>query len=140
MGTSWPKELMTDLELVRRILLDVERRLRQASPKELLALASYAEANWPAQPLPARAPQQPPNHRQNWCLQQLRESKPVSRKMLEEQFGVTDKTAKRDLSELIRLKLIRYVRTPRPGHYELAVRHLKGSSPDQNGAPANSPA
>ena len=49
--------------------------------------------------------------------------------MVEQQFNVTSKTAKRDLNELIRLQQIRFVRIPRPGHYELQRRNAKRSEP-----------
>ena len=40
--------------------------------------------------------------------------------MVEDQFGVGDKTAKRDLSELVQSELIEYQRQGRDGYYRLA--------------------
>jgi len=131
MASNWPEAILRELEQAQRILHGLETRLRQAKAVDLLAMAFFIEPNPPdaMSPLLPKLPDQPPNSRQDWCLQQLRAGLPLTRKMVKEQFNVTAKTAKRDLSELIRLNLVRYVRTPRPGHYELRMRKSKRSVP-----------
>ena len=44
---------------------------------------------------------------------------PLQRVMVEKQFGVGDKTAKRDLSGLVQRGLIVYLRQGREGRYRL---------------------
>ena len=65
------------------------------------------------------------NERQKWVLTELQRGTLVDRAMLEERFGVADKTAKRDLASLSRRGLITYVRDARGGSYRLAST-LKG--------------
>ncbi len=62
------------------------------------------------------------NHRQRWVLVQLERGTCLSRRMLEERFGVAAKTAKRDLAELRQSGRIQFVRKPAPGHYRLRDR------------------
>jgi DNA-binding response OmpR family regulator len=59
------------------------------------------------------------NERQNWVLVELRRGAPVDRALLERRFGVTNKTAKRDLASLTRRGLITFVRNGRRGMYRL---------------------
>jgi predicted HTH transcriptional regulator len=134
MASSWPEEVLHELEQAQKILRGLETRLRQAKAADLLAMASFVEANAP-EPPPAQGATviQPPNRRQDWCLQQLWAGQPLTRKMIERQFNVTEKTAKRDLNELMRLKLITYIRIPRPGRYELRLRDSKRGAPADNG-------
>lgn len=61
------------------------------------------------------------NERQEWILEQLRRGDTVERVMVEREFDVAEKTAKRDLAELVRYGMIRYVRRGRMGHYRLAA-------------------
>jgi hypothetical protein len=49
---------------------------------------------------------------------------------LERRFDVHAKTAKRDLANLVERGLIEFVRTPRPGHYQLRRPLGKGPSWD----------
>ena len=64
----------------------------------------------------------PLNERQHWALDQLRQTAKLCREQIENQFGVGEKTAKRDLSDLAKRGLIEFVRTPRPGYYRLTKR------------------
>lgn len=80
---------------------------------------SNVPPNVPA--VPAHVPAPPTlNQRQEWVLEQLEQGIAVQRIMVEDQFGVGDKTAKRDLSELVQLELIEYERQGRDGYYRLA--------------------
>ena len=60
-----------------------------------------------------------PNERQEWVLRELKKGAAIRRSMVVEHFGVADKTAKRDLSDLKTLGLVEYVREGRGGHYRL---------------------
>jgi DNA-binding response OmpR family regulator len=62
------------------------------------------------------------NERQNWVLEQVSEGISVRRSMLEAKFGISDKTAKRDLAELSRRGEIEYVRVGKEGYYRRAAR------------------
>jgi len=59
------------------------------------------------------------NERQKWILKQLGEGVHLDRRMLQKQFSISEKTAKRDLRELVEQGAIGFVRSPRPGHYRL---------------------
>lgn len=62
------------------------------------------------------------NERQDWVLAQVSQGISVRRAMLEAKFGISDKTAKRDLADLTRRREVEYVRVGREGYYRLAVR------------------
>jgi len=57
------------------------------------------------------------NDRQKWVLAQTGKGQEVTRARLEDVHEVSAKTAKRDLSELVKRGLIEYVRKPHPGFY-----------------------
>jgi len=57
------------------------------------------------------------NSRQRWVLGQLSQGVRLRRSMLDKQFSISPKTAKRDLKELVSQGLIQYVRRPSPGYY-----------------------
>lgn len=66
------------------------------------------------------------NDRQIWALDQLDTGRPFERRSLEKRFQVHAKTAKRDLSDLVRHGLIEYVRSGQGGYYRLQ-RPLKSA-------------
>ena len=57
------------------------------------------------------------NQRQQWAVSQLEGGVHLTRNMLQTEFGVSPKTAKRDLASLRNQGLIYYIRSPWPGHY-----------------------
>ncbi|MEX0643371.1 MAG: hypothetical protein WD468_11750 [Pirellulales bacterium] len=57
--------------------------------------------------------------RQHWVLDQLRHGVRLTREMVEQQFGIKDKQAKRELAGLSNRGMIEFIRTPRPGYYVL---------------------
>lgn len=59
------------------------------------------------------------NARQRWVLTQIRKGAEVRVNMVVTQFDCSQKTAKRDLSDLKDRKLVRFVGSPRTGHYRL---------------------
>lgn len=59
------------------------------------------------------------NARQHWVLSQIRKGAEVRVNMVVTQFGCSQKTAKRDLSDLRDRRLVRFVGSPRTGHYRL---------------------
>lgn len=61
------------------------------------------------------------NPRQLWVLDQLRLGIDIRRVMVEKEFDVGEKTAKRDLSELVHREMIEYRRKGRDGAYRLAT-------------------
>lgn len=60
------------------------------------------------------------NERQAWALAHLRRGRPLRREQLELRFEVGMSTAKRDLVDLTRRGLVRFIRQGRSGFYELA--------------------
>lgn len=64
------------------------------------------------------------NVRQAWVIQQLAQGATLERRLIEQKFHVHQKTAKRDLSELVRRRLIEYVRDGMGGHYRLLEARL----------------
>jgi len=64
------------------------------------------------------------NERQAWITEQVNLGNDVRRGMVEDKFKVSAKTAKRDLSELVKRGEIEYVRTPAPGHYRRRQSHV----------------
>lgn len=74
--------------------------------------------------VPDRDPDVPVNvpdlsDRQQWIMSTLYKGTEVRMGMVVEQFRCSEKTAKRDLSELKERRLIRFVGSPRTGHYRL---------------------
>jgi hypothetical protein len=67
----------------------------------------------------AHASLEPLTDRQYWILDRLREGEELTRQMVEKQFGIGDKQAKRTLTALTNRSMIKFVRKPRPGHYVL---------------------
>ncbi len=61
----------------------------------------------------------PANERQTWALEQMRSGATLRRDALERKFHVSEKTAKRDLAELVKGGRVEYVRAPHPGFYRL---------------------
>ena len=59
------------------------------------------------------------NPRQQWVLSQIRKGVEVRAGMVVTHFGCSQKTAKRDLSDLKDKRLVRFVGSPRTGHYIL---------------------
>ena len=57
------------------------------------------------------------NERQAWILTRIKGGASFTREEVERKFGVSDKTAKRDLGELIAAGQIEFVRAPAPGFY-----------------------
>lgn len=72
----------------------------------------------PAQPV--AGPDADSIRRQEWALEQLRAGKPLRRTDLEAKFDVSERTAKRDLGELVKQGKVKFVRSPHPGHYTSA--------------------
>lgn len=59
------------------------------------------------------------NERQDWFIAELRAGRSPQRADIEEKFGCSDKTAKRDLADLRDRGEIEFVSKPSPGHYRL---------------------
>ncbi len=59
------------------------------------------------------------NARQKWVLTQIRRGTEIRVSMVVTHFGCSQKTAKRDLSDLKDRKMVRFVGSPRTGHYVL---------------------
>jgi predicted ArsR family transcriptional regulator len=62
------------------------------------------------------------NERQRWVISTLSKSARIRRADVEKQFTVGTRTVKRDLKGLIQMRLIEFVRQPKPGYYRLAER------------------
>ena len=57
--------------------------------------------------------------RQHWILTQLGERGRICRRDVQQNFGISEKTAKRDLGALVKAKQIEFVRRAKPGYYRL---------------------
>lgn len=70
--------------------------------------------------VPDRVPNVPDlNDRQHWVMSLIKKGTEVRVHMVITQFGCSQKTAKRDLSDLKDQQLVRFVGSPRTGHYIL---------------------
>ncbi|MBI5725845.1 MAG: response regulator [Planctomycetes bacterium] len=87
--------------------------------------ASNVPANVPAPKadVPACPRNVPLNERQHWAIEQLQKDEKLGRTAIEKQFKIGEKTAKRDLGDLVKRGLIEFVRNPKPGHYRLTRRN-----------------
>ena len=59
--------------------------------------------------------------RQRWILDQVQAGAKLTRPMVEQQFGIGQKQAKRELAALTAAGKIAFRRRPRPGWYESAA-------------------
>ena len=66
----------------------------------------------------------PLTDRQHWILDQLRDGVELTREMVEKQFQIGARQAKRELAGLSNRRLIAFKRQPWPGRY--VVRRLVG--------------
>jgi len=64
----------------------------------------------------------PLNERQHWILERLCDGVELRRADVENEFQIGLRTAKRDLSDLVKRGLIEFVRSPHPGYYRLPRR------------------
>jgi hypothetical protein len=69
----------------------------------------------------ANPPYRPHAERQQWVFEQLRNGVQLTREMVEVEFDIGEKQAKRTLTPLVRGGVISFVRRPKPGHYVLAA-------------------
>ncbi len=69
--------------------------------------------------------QEPLTDRQYWILEQLRQGMQITRRMVEKQFSVKDKQAKRELAGLSSRGMIEFIRKPRPGYYVLISKEVR---------------
>jgi len=72
---------------------------------------------------------EPFTDRHHWILDQLRDGVKVTRKSVQEEFGIGGRQAKRVLAALTSRKLIYFVRRPKPGHYALWTKVGRAESP-----------
>ena len=71
--------------------------------------------------VPDRVPNVPDlNDRQQWVMSLIKKGSEVRANMVVTQFGCSQKTAKRDLSNMKDQHLVRFVGSPRTGHYILS--------------------
>ena len=68
---------------------------------------------------PASKMDGPATERQLWILGQLQGGAQLIRQMVQKQFKISEKQAKRELAGLSKRGLIEFKRKPRPGHYTL---------------------
>ena len=59
--------------------------------------------------------------RQEWILSQLAGGAKLTRRQIEKQFGISERTAKRELVDLVDAGKIVFDRSANPGHYRLAI-------------------
>tara|TARA_B100000609_G_C16838196_1_gene244142 strand:- start:99 stop:479 length:381 start_codon:yes stop_codon:yes gene_type:complete len=71
---------------------------------------------------PSQVIHTPLTERHYWILDQLREGDKLTRSAVEKKFNLCSKQAKRILNPLVKQNLIRFARSPKPGHYELILK------------------
>jgi predicted HTH transcriptional regulator len=84
-------------------------------------LAAVPSSNGAAKPAPAPgvSSESQLSDRQKWVLSQLAAGGQVTRQTVEQQFGISERTAKRELGELVDAGLVRFDRRKSPGFYQL---------------------
>jgi len=88
---------------------------KQSSSKPDAEISHHPEGS----PTGYQETKKPLTDRQYWVLDQLRDNVKLTRAMVERQFGIKEKQAKRELSGLSGRGLIRFIRKPWPGLYVL---------------------
>ena len=73
--------------------------------------------------------QKPLSDRQHWILDQLRQGVPLTRSMVENQFHIKYKQAKRELTGLSNRGMIEFIRKPKPGYYVLLSKPRRPNKP-----------
>ena len=73
-----------------------------------------------------QATSEPLTDRHHWILDQLRDGVKLTREMVQTQFQLGEKQAKRTLILLTSRRMIDFVRKPRPGYY---ILHSKTTHP-----------
>lgn len=71
---------------------------------------------------------EPLTDRQHWILGQLRDGVKLTRAMVQAQFGIREKQAKRALADLSNRSLTDFIRKPRPGYYVLRSKPTQRAS------------
>jgi DNA-binding response OmpR family regulator len=84
------------------------------------AMAPRQTSNGPASPTDG-----PASERQLWILAQLQNGVRVERQMVQKQFGISEKQAKRELGGLSSRGLVGFIRKPRPGYYVLLKKPVR---------------
>jgi hypothetical protein len=59
------------------------------------------------------------NQRQSWIVGKAKQGWKLTREQIEKKFSISERTAKRDLGDLRKRGLLKYIRRPHPGHYQL---------------------
>lgn len=86
------------------------------------AMAERGPVNDPTRVGPASGLDDPANHRLRWMREQLSIGRTLRREDLEKQFGVSERTAKRDFQVLRDLGEVEFVGPAKTGYYRLAAR------------------
>ena len=69
------------------------------------------------------------SERHHWVLDQLRDGVHLTREMVEKEFAIGSKQAKRELTVLTTRGLVGFVRKPKPGYYVLKTKSAGKQSP-----------
>lgn len=130
--TNIRKRLLRDLNLVCQDqdvlardeqgyhLNDTKITVREMKNDESADVPANDPSNVPGDKnVPSIVPSNVPglNERQRWIIEEVRKDHKVQRSQLVGKFNVSEKTAKRDFSELVKHGHIEYVRKPHPGFY-----------------------
>ena len=103
--------------------LTIERHDENACPTEPTSQAPVPPANTTSTQCTLMDDAHSPlTERQLWILDQLRNGMQLTRKMVEDQFAIGDKQAKRELTGLTNRGMVSFIRKPRPGYYVLKTR------------------
>ncbi len=106
--------------------LIIEHHDENAYSKESASLAPEPQSNTTSFPCPSNEDLLDPlTERQTWILNQLRSGTQLTRKIVEDQFSIGDKQAKRELTGLTNRDMVSFMRKPRPGYYVLKTRQMR---------------
>lgn len=96
-------------KMCQRVRVDFNKMLELIEHE--MERADRADASW-----------EPLTERHHWILDQLRHNVKLTRAMVEKEFGIGEKQAKRALATLTNQGMTKFIRGPRPGHYILITK------------------
>jgi len=96
-------------KLCQRVRVDFNKMLELIEYE--MERADRANASW-----------EPLTDRQHWILDQLRRDVKLTRAMVEKEFEIGEKQAKRALTILTNQGMTKFIRSPRPGYYILITK------------------
>lgn len=113
---GWERLLMSGKQRILRTVSTqrtLSRKRVRIKLRKLFSLVSHSHH--------ANPPRERQEERQQWILEQLQGGVHLTREMVEVEFDIGARQAKRVLGPLVNDGMIAFVRGPRPGHYVLGA-------------------